>query len=174
MRDVAPHTDGPNVGKHETVRPLKTCTHSLAIRHRRAASKHKTVQLPKRDVPRYWDAAGTSRHWFIAPMEDIHFLAAISAGTRHAAAFSAPRACTLARTQADVFGRSNHMSSHAAPAWRRYAASKTVTDCGPCSHRLLRHREACCRAAKLPRRCPRPRLPPASWRAPSMYTACRA
>ena len=109
----------------------------------------------------------------IAPMEDIHFLAAISAGTRHAAAFSAPRACTLARTQADVFGRSNHMSSHAAPARRRYAASKPVTDCGPCSHRLLRHREACCRAAKLPRRCPRPRLRPASWRAPSMYTACR-
>ena len=44
------------------MRPLKTCTFSRNPPPTRRRSKHKTVQLPKRDVPRYWDAAGTSRH----------------------------------------------------------------------------------------------------------------
>ena len=48
--------------RRETVRPLKTCTFSRNPPPTRRRSKHKTVQLPKRDVPRYWDAAGTSRH----------------------------------------------------------------------------------------------------------------
>ena len=102
------------------------------------------------------------------PTEDVHILGSL-AGRCTAAHVLHPISCARMRAREGTKSKRDIGPKRARPcdnlpgAWPRCAAAST--------HRLRAKQpppaEACCRTAKLPRRCLRPLLPPAWWRAPT-------